>query len=32
MLLLLGGQDLPTAVPTIEVPPYDENNRVIQNF
>ena len=31
MLLLLGGRDMPTAVPTIEVP-YDQNNRVILSF
>lgn len=28
MLLLLGGRDIPTGVPTIEVP-YDHSNRVI---
>lgn len=28
VLLLLGGRDIPTGVPTIEVP-YDKNNRVI---
>ncbi|KDP41498.1 hypothetical protein JCGZ_15905 [Jatropha curcas] len=28
VLLLLGGRDIPTAVPTIEVP-YEQNNRVI---
>lgn len=28
MLLLLGGRDIPTGVPTIEVP-YDQSNRVI---
>lgn len=30
VLLLLGGRDIPTAVPTIEVT-YDQNSRVIQN-
>ena len=28
MLLLLGGRDIPTGVPTIEVP-YDQSNRVM---
>lgn len=28
VLLLLGGRDIPTGVPTIEVP-YDQSNRVI---
>ena len=28
MLLLLGGRDIPTGVPTVEVP-YDHNNRVM---
>ena len=31
VLLLLGGRDIPTAVPTIEVQ-YDQNNRVILCF
>lgn len=29
MLLLLGGRDVPTGVPTMEVP-YDHNNRVMR--
>lgn len=31
MLLLLGGRDIPTAVPTFEVS-YDQNNKVMQNL
>lgn len=31
VLLLLGGRDLPTGVPTIEVP-FNQNNRVPQNL
>lgn len=29
VLLLLGGRDVPTGIPTIDVP-YNQNNRVIQ--
>jgi len=31
VLLLLGGRDVPTGVPTIEVP-FNQNNRVPQNL